>query len=117
MATRPKVTEGSFNREDILNKKTNLLFFGNFAKWSLEEYQWAMSVLMKDTEYIYLSLIKDIYQMGHVLGRKYKLIRLAYNVFMTGLIASVLAFVITFFVNNTYGNHPAGISAGSGNPL
>jgi hypothetical protein len=28
-----------------------------------------------------------------VLGRKYKLLRIAYNIFMYGLIASVIAFV------------------------
>lgn len=117
IATRPKVTEGTFSKDDVLNKKTNLLFFGNFATWSLEEYQWAMSVLMKDTEYIYLALVKDIYQMGHVLGRKYKLLRLAYNIFMAGLVVAVLAFTITFFINSTHGSNPAGISTGSGSPL
>src|SRR5687768_11012021 len=40
LATRPKITNGSFTREDILNKKTNLLFFGNFFKSELEEYKW-----------------------------------------------------------------------------
>ncbi|MCD6013149.1 MAG: metal-dependent phosphohydrolase sub domain protein [Flavipsychrobacter sp.] len=117
MATRPKVTEGTFNKDDVLSKKTNLLFFGNFATWSLEEYQWAMSILMKDTEYIYLALVNDIYQMGHVLGKKYKLLRFAYNIFMFGLILSVIAFTITYFINSTHGNHPAGITTGTGSPL
>ena len=36
LATRPQITQGVFSREDILNKKTNLLFFGNFHKASLE---------------------------------------------------------------------------------
>src|ERR1700749_4723709 len=71
LSTRPKITEGIFSKEDVLNKKTNLLFFGNFYKSSLEEYQWAMSTLMKDTEYLYSTLIKDIHQIDIVLGRKY----------------------------------------------
>ena len=30
LATRPKVTEGKFTRADIEEKRSNLLFFGNF---------------------------------------------------------------------------------------
>ena len=94
LATRPKVNQGTFSREDILSKKTNLLFFGNFHKASLEEYEWGMSQMMKDQDYLYGTLVKDIYFLGVVLGRKYKLIRLAYNVFMFGIIVSVIAFTL-----------------------
>jgi hypothetical protein len=54
--------------------------------------------MMLDTNYLYNTLIKDIYSLGVVLGRKYKLIRLAYNVFMIGIIVSVLAFGIAALV-------------------
>src|SRR4030095_14438182 len=94
LATRPKISQGVFSREDILSKKTNLLFFGNFHKATLEEYEWGMSQMMKDEDYLYGTLVKDIYFLGVVLGRKYKLIRLAYNIFMIGIIVSVLAFTI-----------------------
>ncbi len=117
LATRPKITEGIFSKEDILNKKTNLLFFGNFYRSSLEEYQWAMATLMKDNEYLYSAIVKDIHQIGVVLGRKYKLIRLAYNVFMVGLIFSVVAFFVAALIN--YG-HPANVTTitnASGTPL
>ena len=92
LATRPKISEGRFSKNDILSKRTNLLFFGNFYKSSMDEYQWAMGTMMKDKEYLYGSLIQDIHQLGVVLGRKYKLIRAAYNVFMIGIIISVVAF-------------------------
>ena len=118
MATRPKITEGVFSREDILGKKTNLLFFGNFYRSSLEEYQWAMSVMMNDTEYMYSALIKDIHQIGVVLGKKYKLIRLAYTIFMISLIVSVLAFFIAVLLNiYTSGKNPTVISTSTGSPL
>lgn len=94
LATRPKVSLGTFSDEDIDNKKTNLLFFGNFYRSSMEEYEKAMSKMMVDTEYLYGSLVKDIYQLGVVLARKYKLIRWAYNIFMFGIIVSVIAFAI-----------------------
>jgi predicted metal-dependent HD superfamily phosphohydrolase len=117
LSTRPKITEGIFSKEDILSKKTNLLFFGNFYRSSLEEYQWAMSTLMKDNEYLYSSIVKDIYQIGVVLGRKYKLIRLAYNVFMVGLIVSVFAFFIAALLNYGHTQNVTTITNASGSPL
>ena len=57
----PKISGGRFSKEDILNKKTNLLFFGNFHKATLKEYEWGMREMMKDHEYLYGALIKDIY--------------------------------------------------------
>ncbi len=117
LSTRPKITEGVFSKEDILSKKTNLLFFGNFYKSSLEEYQWAMSTLMKDTEYLYSVMVKDIHQIGVVLGRKYKLIRLAYTVFMVGLIISVLSFFVAALLNYGHTENATTITNASGSPL
>jgi hypothetical protein len=109
LATRPKISQGVFNREDIMNHKTNLLFFGNFYKASFEEYEWGMSQLMRDPDYLYGTLIKDIHQLGVVLGRKYKLLRIAYNVFMVGIIVSVVSFAIAVVLNGT-GALPSGNS-------
>jgi predicted metal-dependent HD superfamily phosphohydrolase len=103
LATRPKVTSGVFSREDIEKKRANLLFFGNFYKMKLEEYEWGMKEIMKDKEFLYTNMIRDIYYLGAVLGRKYKLLRISYNIFMYGVIIAVLAFaaaVIFFPVNN-----------------
>ena len=97
LATRPKISGGSFTMSEVKEKKTNLLFFGNFYKATYDEYNEAMREMMLDTNYLYNSLIKDIYSLGVVLARKYKLIRLAYNVFMVGIIVSVLAFGIAAF--------------------
>jgi predicted metal-dependent HD superfamily phosphohydrolase len=96
LSTKPKVTRGSFTRKEIGDKNVNLLFFGNFYKMPVDEYLWAMNEMMKDKEYLYDSMIKDLYYLGLVLNRKYKLLRITYNVFMTGIIVSVLAFVIAF---------------------
>lgn len=101
LATRPKIDSGTFSEEDIINKKANLLFFGNFHKATFDQYDVAMRKMMKDSDYLYGSLIRDIYHLGVVLGRKYKLVRLAYYIFMIGLIASVLAFAIAVFFLDT----------------
>lgn len=96
LATRPNVTSGKFTKEDVANKKVNLLFFGNFHKMSLDDFEWAMSEMMQDRDYLYSSMKKDLYFLGKVLDRKYKILRLTYTVFMVGIIISVLAFAVAF---------------------
>lgn len=92
MATRPNVTSGEFTKEDVKAKKVNLLFFGNFHKMKLDSYDWAMNELIKDRDYIYSSLTMDLYYLGVVLERKYRLLRWTYTVFMIGMIVSVIVF-------------------------
>jgi len=96
LSTRPKVTSGEFTQEDIVKKKVNLLFFGNFHKMSLEDFQDGMQEIMKDRDYLYKSLMKDLYFLGLVLEKKYRLLRIAYTIFMVGIVISVVAFVIAF---------------------
>ena len=96
LATRPNVTSGKFTKEDVEKKKVNLLFFGNFHKMSLSEYEWAIQELVKDNKFIYSSLTKDLYFLGLVLNRKYKILRLTYTIFIIGIVVSVLAFGIAF---------------------
>lgn len=115
LATRPKLTEGTFTRESVINKQTNLLFFGNFYKSSIDEYRWAMNELMNDKDYLYDTMVKDIYYLGIVLGRKYKLLRWAYNVFMIGLIVAVLSFTIALVLNIPSGT--ATVTNAQGSPL
>ncbi len=100
LATRPSIPKGVFTPEDIEQKKVNLLFFGNFYKMHLEEYANGMLKVMDDKDFLYGTLIRDVYAQGVVLGRKYRLLRSAYNVFMFGLIVSVLAFIIASVINN-----------------
>lgn len=97
LSTRPKITKGKFDRDDIAHKKSNLLFFGNFYNMKLEDYEWGMTEMMKDRDFLYGSLTRDLYFLGVVLARKYYFLRLTYTVFMWGLIVAVLAFGVTFF--------------------
>lgn len=100
LATRPNVTEGKFTKEDVTNKKVNLLFFGNFHQMKLPEFEWAMSEMMQDRDYLYGSLTKDLYFLGLVLNRKYKLLRITYTVFMIGILVSVIAFAVAFNIQD-----------------
>jgi predicted metal-dependent HD superfamily phosphohydrolase len=94
LATRPHIPPGTFSKADLDEKKVNLLFFGNFYKMSLPEYANGMLIMMDDRDFLYGSLIRDVYFQGIALGKKYRWLRLSYNVFMYGLILSVLSFLI-----------------------
>ena len=98
LATIPKIPNGQFSTEEVSNKSVNLLFFGNFYKTRFEAYQGAMNKAMDDKEFLYGMLTKDVYSQGVVLGRKYKLLRYAYGVFMFGLIFSVAAFCVAIII-------------------
>ncbi|UZO81090.1 DUF5706 domain-containing protein [Aquimarina sp. ERC-38] len=96
MSTQPKVTSGEFTKEQVKNKEVNLLFFGNFHKMPFEQYQWAINEILLDKSYVYEMLTKDLYLLGIVLNKKYKLLKITYVVFTIGIILSVLAFIIAF---------------------
>lgn len=96
LSTRPKVTEGKVTREAIKQRKANLLFFGNFYNMPLDEFQWGINEMLKDPEFLYSSMSRDLYFLGIVLAKKYTYLSICYNIFMYGLILSMLAFAIAF---------------------
>lgn len=98
LATRPKVTEGKVTRESIKQRKANLLFFGNFYNMPLEDFQWGVNEMLKDSDFLYSSMSRDLYFLGIVLAHKYRYLSICYNIFMYGLIVSVAAFAIAFAV-------------------
>jgi len=98
LATRPNLTSGVFTRDDIRKRRTNLLFFGNFYKMPLNDYEWGIKELMNDRDFLYGSMIRDIYYLGKVLGKKYLFLRISYTIFMFGLVISIIAFAIAVFL-------------------
>lgn len=100
ITTRPTVSKGTFSKGDIEQRKINLLFFGNYFKMLPEEYTSGMWMMLDDKVYIYNSIMLDIYYQGAVIGRKYHFLRLAYNIFMWGLVIAVLAFCIAAIIHN-----------------
>ncbi|HSP11016.1 MAG TPA: Pycsar system effector family protein [Salegentibacter sp.] len=98
LSTRPNITSGEFTKDQVKNREVNLLFFGNFHKMPFEQFRWGMQEIIKDKDYVYESLMRDLHSLGIVLHRKYMLLRLTYLVFMIGIILSVLSFVIAFYL-------------------
>jgi hypothetical protein len=98
LATRPGLMKGKFTMEDVQNKKVDLLFFGNFFKMPLVDFEYGMKQMMDDSDFLYDNLIRDIYAQGQILGRKFRLLRSSYNIFMYGTASVVVAYIISFFL-------------------
>ena len=96
LSTRPKVTTGEVTLDDIRNKRSNLLFFGNFYNMKLDDFQWGMMEMIKDPDFQYSSMTRDLYFLGKVLAQKYRYLTFCYNVFMFGIILAVILFAVAF---------------------
>jgi hypothetical protein len=93
LATRPNIKLS----QSPERRMADLLFFGNFFKMDFKEYEAGMNEMISKGDFVYGSLIKDTYNIGQVLGRKYRYIRACYDVFMYGLIVSILSFGVAYF--------------------
>jgi hypothetical protein len=98
LSARPKITS-------LINKKLppseirkNIVFFGNFVRLDLEEYEQAMDELFSDGELLYGNLTRDLYFLGKVLDKKYRYLTISYNVFMVGFIVTVMTFLLVLFI-------------------
>ncbi|GAB5520583.1 MAG: hypothetical protein RhofKO_28340 [Rhodothermales bacterium] len=97
LAARPRVNSNSISLDDVRENRANILFFGNFANMSKDDYVEGMTDLMQSTDLLYLNMVRDLYGLGSVLSRKYRLVRTSYTIFMWGFTLSILVF-IAFFV-------------------
>lgn len=93
ISARPRVSNEPVTLEDVRANRANILFFGNFYTMSREDYVEGMAELMQDSESLYDNMSRDIHGLGEVLAKKYRLLRISYNVFMVGLILSVFSFI------------------------
>jgi chaperonin cofactor prefoldin len=94
LAIIPNKTHGEFTEEEIRNKQNNLLYFGNFHNMSYRDYEWAMLEMITDKDYLYSSLIKDIYYLGEKIKKKHSNIRKSLLFFLIGTVVSVISFLV-----------------------
>ncbi len=94
ISAQPEVTSFRLRPNKLTSRRINLLFFGNFTKIPLEDFQSGMHDIMRDKNALYNNMITDIYYLGDVLSKKYRLLRISYTIFMIGIILTVLSFVI-----------------------
>jgi len=94
LSAQPDVTSFKIRPNKVKSKKVNLLFFGNFTKIPLEDFKTGMHEIMREKDSLYNNMITDIYYLGDVLSKKYRLLRVSYTIFMIGLILTVISFVV-----------------------
>jgi predicted metal-dependent HD superfamily phosphohydrolase len=94
MSAQPEVTSFAVKPAKVIPRKINMLFFGNFTRVGLEDFQYSIHEIMRDKNTLYNNMITDIYYLGEVLKRKYSLLRVSYTIFMFGLILTVLSFIV-----------------------
>ncbi|CAH8282202.1 hypothetical protein MFUCSW5_280001 [Mariniflexile fucanivorans] len=63
---------------------------------TLPEFEEGITQVMNDKDYLYSSMTKDLYFLGKVLDRKYRILRWTYSIFMIGIIVSVIAFAVSY---------------------
>ena len=96
LAARPRLTSRTVTLDEVRRDAANILFFGNFTSLPPDDYVTGMTELLRDTDRLYISMLRDIYNLGAVLERKFRLLRVSYTIFMWGLIAGVGLFVAVF---------------------
>ena len=94
----PKVAGEEFTKEDVKQHKVSLLFFGNFLRISKPKFVSHLRDLKKDQELLYDDLSRDLYNLGGVLQKKYRLLNISYRIFIGGLVASFIAFLLSYFL-------------------
>ncbi|HET8829120.1 MAG TPA: Pycsar system effector family protein [Pelobium sp.] len=91
LSARPNVT--TKEKYELTNKDSSILFFGNFTQIQLKDFVAQIKSLKEDKNELYDSMSVDIFHLGGVLVRKYRLLTWSYNSFMTGLILCAVGFV------------------------
>ena len=96
ISARPRVTRRNVTLEDVRENRANILFFGTFVNMSEEDFIAGMWELMGNRRRIYTNMMRDLFGLGAVLETKYRLLRIAYTVFMVGLAVGVVSYLAVF---------------------
>jgi len=94
LSSRPRVT--SF--VPAPDQTVSPVFFGNFIHLTLDQYEAAVDAMLRDGSLLFGNMARDIYYLGQVLDRKYRLLTFSYTIFMMGFVATVGAFLGAYFL-------------------
>jgi len=105
LAARPRVSNEKVTLDDVRSNRSNILFFGNFHTMERDDFVTGIEELMSDSERLYDTMARDLHGLGVVLSKKFKLLRVAYNIFMVGLVLTVCSFLLVYsFFSNAIGS-------------
>lgn len=86
-ATRPEPRHGNI-------KAGNLLYFGNFHDMEETDYTDKLTDLVYQGDELYKTIALDTFYLGKSIVRKHGFLRKSFDVFLVGLVLSVLGFII-----------------------
>ena len=98
MATRPESRHGD-------TKTSNLLYFGNFHNMEEKEYADQLTDLIYKGDDLYRSIASDTFYLGKSIDRKHRLLRKSFDIFLIGIILSVIAFLVCHIFFGSYFVH------------
>lgn len=73
-------------------------FFGNYYTMDSKEYEIYIRDALSKERLVRRHITQDLHYLGSRLGRKMSIMRNAFNIFLTGLIVSILTSVVILFV-------------------
>ncbi len=100
LAARPQRVDSSRTRlKDFRKERADLLVFEQFSNLSKEDHMAVMLEMMGDKERVYRSMVAHLHFLGQSANRRFETLRISYNAFIIGLIAScvALAAVVAIF--------------------
>lgn len=97
LATRPRIKSAQTPAEFTSERKPDLLFFGDFVQLTNESYREGVKEIMRNPDRLYDTMIDNIYVHGKVLEKKYKMLKISYNLFLFGFPVVVICYVIALW--------------------
>jgi len=85
-ATRPERTHGDSDTK-------NLMFYGNFHEMEEKEYVNEVMTIMNKGDELYENIARDVFYLGKRMNKKFSFLRYSFDVFLFGIIGSVIAFL------------------------
>lgn len=98
MAAKPKIIRPKSNTANNIQEQVSLMFFESFYNKSQKDFMLEFGELLENSKDIYDQFTIDVHNQGRVLHRKYRLVSIAYTIFMYGFILGVLGFLFIWLL-------------------
>lgn len=90
------------SRESEARTNRNLLIYEDRVQMTPQEYWTRMQDLMRNRSEVYFTMSDQLYWLGQMANRKFKLLNISYMIFRWGLLITVLAFFMQKFLLNAF---------------
>ncbi len=102
LAAYPRVPDKNISTQDVRDMKpdANILFFGTAANMNEDDYLQVTEEMLQDQNFLYRTMALDSRNISIMLLKKFKMLSLAYRVFLFGLTVT-LFLAISSYISNT----------------